>query len=74
MYLFNFFFFLSVFAHEQVYIHTIERKWGGECDGKADEDEHRTENNWMLSIDGKILEIYNMVKHFTGIFFFSHYA
>lgn len=30
---------------------------------------HTIRNNWMLSIDGKILEIYNIVKHFTGIFF-----
>ena len=69
MYLFNFFF---LFAHKQVNTQDIERKWGDNAENEAEDgDEHQTENNWMLSIDGKILEIYNMVKHFTGIFFIA---
>lgn len=48
VYLFNFFFRILFSKRTQ-----IERKW----------EETTNQNNWILSIDGKILEIYNMTKH-----------
>lgn len=54
--------FFSTFCLHIKWVYTRPTRWSNE-----NEEKHQSQNNWMLSIDVKILEIYNMLKPFTGI-------